>query len=148
MQGWQIQTVFEGLHPVAMSIKSHAANLWRGWIACRTHHTTSPSVSMEAKCNLSYTGPSFVCETQRVIDHHVQHPPPYPSTQHSTQSNILHVGTVTQRGMSPSAFYFSCSLTSADLRWGQDPRKLGIIWFSLKLLHFLKIFPLCELKSI
>lgn len=41
----------------------------------RTHHTISPSVNKEASCDLSYLGPSFTPETQRVIDHHVQHPP-------------------------------------------------------------------------
>lgn len=98
MQGWQIQTVFGVfiLWPWLSKAISTAANLWRRRIACRTHHTTSPSVNMEALSNLSCLAPSLAPETQRVIDHHVQYPPPYPSTQHSTKSNMSLVGTVIQ----------------------------------------------------
>lgn len=53
--------------------------------------TILPCVNKEAICNLSYFGPSFAPETQRVRDHHVQHPPSIsvPSTAHKVIYHVL-----------------------------------------------------------
>lgn len=55
--------------------------------------TISLCVNKEAICNLSFLRLSFVPETQRVT---TMSNTLYLSTQHSTQSNISCVGTVTQ----------------------------------------------------
>lgn len=74
-----------------------------------------------------------------------------PSTAHKVIYHVLELwlsATQLRWGCEPLCFYFSCSLTSADSGWGQDPRKLRIVWLSLKLLHFLKFVPWCKGKPI
>lgn len=149
MQGWQIQTVFGVFIPWPCLSKAMLQTCEEEGSLAELITTISLCVNKEAICNLSLDRVLFLrlkglppCPTPSIS---------VPSTAHKVIYHVLELwlsATQLRWGCEPLCFYFSCSLTSADSGWGQDPRKLRIVWLSLKLLHFLKFVPWCKGKPI